>query len=149
MGEIMKFLKITFILSSFLLFGIACSTATNTNSAANGNSKSANADSNSAATANIAPAAPDELASARKIYKEKCVICHKEDGTGGKVDIDGTIIKAENLTTEKMKKMEDAKYVDVIENGIKDEGMPAYKGKLTDQEIKDVIKFIRKEFQKQ
>ncbi|HQU86526.1 MAG TPA: cytochrome c [Pyrinomonadaceae bacterium] len=144
----MNFLKITVMLSSILLFGIACSTPSNTNSAANANSKPTNANTN-AATANTQPTAADELASARKIYKEKCATCHKEDGTGGKVDIEGTIINAENLTTDKMKKMEEAKYIDVIENGIKDEGMPAYKGKLTDQEIKDVVKFIRKEFQKQ
>ncbi len=44
--------------------------------------------------------------------------------------------------------MTDAKYIDYIENGIPDEGMPAFKGKLTDGEIKDVVIYIRKELQK-
>ncbi|MCD9187258.1 MAG: cytochrome c [Pyrinomonadaceae bacterium] len=144
----MKFLKITLVLTTFMLFAVACSQPAANNSAANTNTKP-NTNANTTAAANTQPTMADELASARKNYKEKCASCHKEDGSGGKVDIEGTIINAENLTTDKMKKMDDAKYIDYIENGIKDEGMPAFKGKLTDQEIKDIVKFIRKEFQKQ
>ena len=33
-------------------------------------------------------------------------------------------------------------------NGFPEDGMPAFKGKLTDQEIKDVVAYIRKELQK-
>lgn len=144
----MKFFKITLILTTFMLFAMACNQPAANNTAGNANAKP-NANANTTAFANTQPTMADELAAARKNYKEKCASCHKEDGTGGKTDIEGTIINAENLTTDKMKKMDDAKYIDYIENGIKDEGMPAFKGKLTDQEIKDVVKFIRKEFQKQ
>ncbi len=35
-----------------------------------------------------------------------------------------------------------------IEKGIPDEGMPAFKGKLTDQQIKDVVNYIRTELQR-
>lgn len=144
----MKFLKITLLLTTFALFATACNQPAANNSAANTNTKP-NTNANTTAVANTQPTMADELAAARKNYKEKCASCHKEDGSGGKVDIEGTIINAENLTTDKMKKMDDAKYIDYIENGIKDEGMPAFKGKLTDQEIKDIVKFIRKDFQKQ
>jgi len=144
----MKFLKITLLLTTFVLFAMACNQPAANNSAANTNTKP-NTNANTTAVANTQPTMADELAAARKNYKEKCAACHKEDGSGGKVDIEGTIINAENLTTDKMKKMDDAKYIDYIENGIKDEGMPAFKGKLTDQEIKDIVKFIRKDFQKQ
>jgi mono/diheme cytochrome c family protein len=47
-----------------------------------------------------------------------------------------------------LKKMDDAKYFRVIKEGIIDEGMPAYKDKLSDDEIRDVVKFIRRDFQK-
>lgn len=144
----MKFLKITLVLTTFILFTMACNQSAANNSAGNANAKP-NTNANTTAAANTQPTMADELAAARKNYKEKCASCHKEDGSGGKTDIEGTIINAENLTSDKMKKMDDAKYIDYIENGIKDEGMPAFKGKLTDQEIKDIVKFIRKEFQKQ
>ena len=61
---------------------------------------------------------------------------------------DGTTINADNLTTEKMKKEPDAEYIEHITDGIPSEGMPAFKGKLTEQEIKDVVAYIRKELQK-
>ena len=67
-------------------------------------------------TATTPPA--DELAEAKKIYSEKCVRCHKEDGSGGKTEIDGVTIKAENLTTDKMIKEPDSEYIEAIEKGI-------------------------------
>ncbi|MGI9056788.1 MAG: c-type cytochrome [Pyrinomonadaceae bacterium] len=138
----MKFLKIGLILLSISLFVFACTETDNTKTTpANGANKITNAEPS------VQPTAADEMASARKIYTEKCVRCHKEDGSGGKTEIEGTTINAENLISDKMKKEPDAEYIEHIENGIPDEGMPAFKGKLTDQEIKDVVAFIRKELQ--
>lgn len=140
----MKLLKFAFILSAFGVFITACGeTAKNATNAAN----------NTAVVINSNAAAPsktpvDELAAAREIYTISCSNCHKENGTGGKVVIEGKTINADNLTTDKMKNMPDAKYISYIENGIPDEGMPAFKGKLTDQQIKDVVRYIRAEFQK-
>lgn len=45
--------------------------------------------------------------------------------------------------------MTDAKYFDYIENGAPDEGIPVFKDILTEQQIKDVIKFVRADLQKQ
>ena len=142
----MKFFKTAFVLSAFALFITACSEAAkNTNNTANNMVVVTNSNVN----AITKPTAVfDELASAREIYTTSCSNCHKDDGTGGKVEIEGKIINAENLTTDKMKKMADAKYINYIEKGIPDEGMPAFKGKLTDQQIKDVVNYIRKELQK-
>lgn len=140
----MRFLKLLFVISTVLIFIVACNETKSTNS-----TTSNNANSTSQNTSTPQPSATaNELAAAQIIYKEKCSRCHKDDGTGGKVDFDGTEFNAEDLTSEKMKKMDDAKYIKYIEDGIPDEGMPAFKGKLTDQEIKDVVKFIRAEFQK-
>ncbi len=145
----MKFLKLGFFLSALTFFVFACAEnkptspantiiVTNTNSSAN----------TSVVNLNAQPSAKiDEMASTKKIYTEKCVRCHKEDGTGGKVEIDGTTFSAEDFTEDKMKNMSDAKYIGYIENGVPDEGMPAFKGKLTDDEIKNLVKFIRREFQ--
>ena len=140
----MRFLKFGLILLSISLFVFACTETENTKTTpANSANKITNAEPIAQPTA-----AMDEFASSRKIYTEKCVRCHKEDGTGGKTEIEGTTINAENLTTDKMKKEPDAEYIEHITDGIPDEGMPAFKGKLTEQEIKDVVAYIRKELQK-
>jgi mono/diheme cytochrome c family protein len=142
----MRLLKLGYILSMSALFFAGCGeapkNAVNTATTAPSNTVKVNSAAQPAATI-------DELAAAREIYTTSCSNCHKEDGAGGKVNIEGTIIDADNLTTEKMKKMSDAKYFDYIKNGVPDEGMPAFKDRLSDDQIKDVVKFIRREFQKQ
>jgi mono/diheme cytochrome c family protein len=145
----MKFLKIGFVLTALTAFIIACSQSNQTNNTANNSTSNANSVANSRTSEPAASASPaiDELAAAKSVYVEKCAGCHKENGSGGKVTIDGKTINADNLTTEKMKNMADEKYIKYIENGIPDEGMPAFKGKLTDEQIKNLVKFIRKEFQ--
>src|SRR5689334_1679623 len=144
----MKILKLSLCLSVIGLLIFACSG----NQAANQNSTNrAAADTNSAAnTAKTSPtAAPDELASAKKIYLDKCVRCHKEDGSGGETNIEGTKIKAPNFTSDRLKKEPDSEYIETIENGAKEDGMPAFKGKISDDDIKNLVKLIRTEFQKQ
>ncbi len=140
----MKFLKLSLVLSAIALFIFACSE----NKTANTNTTNIVVTNANTAT-NAQPTAPaDVLADARKIYTDKCVKCHKEDGTGGKVTIEDKTINADNFTTDKMAKMADEKYFDYIKNGVPDEGMPAFKNQLTDEQIKNVVKFIRAEFQK-
>ncbi|MGI9037023.1 MAG: c-type cytochrome [Pyrinomonadaceae bacterium] len=150
----MKIFKLGLILSLLAVFIFACTqnaaTGGNANvTTTNGTvivSSSPNVSYNSANTAN-APSGNDELASAAKIYSEKCVKCHKEDGTGGETVIEGTRIKAPNFTSDKHKHDKDSEWVDTIENGAKEDGMPAFKGKLSDDEIKNLIKYIHKNFQ--
>jgi cytochrome c6 len=111
----------------------------------------------SSAPAAVAPAGnstpattptPDELAASRDLYTTNCAKCHQDSGKGGKVTIDGKTINARDLTTDKMKKRDDEKLFDDISEGSPDDGMPAFKGKLTDAQIKDIIKYIRTELQK-
>ena len=143
----MRIIKLALVFAALTLFIIACSqpptTGTNTKPAANTVSNAA------APQAEITPATTDDLASARKIYSEQCVKCHKEDGLGGAQTLDdGTRIKAPNFTSARMRKDKDADWIETINNGAKEEGMPAYKGKLSDDEIKDLVKYIHREFQK-
>lgn len=141
----MKFLKLSLVLSALALFVFACSE----NQPANTNTTNIVVTNANKPAINTQPTAPaDVLADARKIYTDKCVKCHKEDGTGGKSTIEGKTINADNFTTDKMAKMADEKYFDYIKNGVTDEGMPAFKDQLSDAQIKDVVKFIRAEFQK-
>jgi mono/diheme cytochrome c family protein len=139
-----KFLKIALVLSANLLFIIACNQTQTINTNITGNTAAVTNSNISIATP--APA-EDELASARKIYSEQCVKCHKEDGTGGVSIINGKRIKAQNFTSDRQKKEPDSEYIEVIENGEEEDGMPAFKGKISDDDIKNLVKLIRKDFQ--
>jgi mono/diheme cytochrome c family protein len=89
----------------------------------------------------------DELGSGKKVYETNCMICHKADGTGGKISIEGRNLNVDNLTSDKIKGFPDQKIIGYIMNGIEDDGMPAFKGKLSEGEMRDVVKFIRTELQ--
>ena len=68
-------------------------------------------------------------------FKAKCAMCHGADG-GGKAAM-GT----KPLGSADIQKMSDADLTAAITNG---KGkMPAYKGKLTDAQITDLVKFVR------
>lgn len=102
----------------------------------------------SAPAATPIPAATiDELASGRKIYQTSCQNCHQEDGTGGPVEIEGKKIDPDDLTSAKIKSFSDEKILGYIMNGVPDEGMPAFKGQLSEGEMRDVVRFIRTEIQ--
>ena len=90
----------------------------------------------------------DEFASGRKVYAQTCANCHKDNGTGGEVEIEGKKLKPDDLTSAKIKGFSDDKILGYITNGVPDEGMPAFKGKLSEGEMRDVLKFIRTELQK-
>lgn len=143
----MRYVKSVLVSACLALFVFACNQAAN-NTANNAVVTTNNARANSNAPANTTTSTPaDEIASGKSVYLERCVKCHKENGTGGAVDVMGEKHTAANFTSERMKKDSDEEFVKVIENGEVEEGMPAFKGKLTDEQIKSVVKFIRKEFQ--
>jgi mono/diheme cytochrome c family protein len=105
---------------------------------------------NTASTTNAAPPKSpavtptvDLAAEGKEIFATNCVICHKADGTGGRVTINGKPIDPDDLTTDKMKAMTDDKLIGYVTNGVVDEGMPAFKEKLSADEIKMVVAHVR------
>ncbi len=137
-----KLLKILVVICASAFLIVACTQtekpkATNTTA----NNSSANAEPEKSK-------APVEVASGKDIYVQNCAKCHKEDGTGGKVEIEGKTLNADNFTAEKMKKEPDEEYYEHIKDGVIDEGMPAFKDILKESEIKEVVKYIREEIQK-
>ena len=87
--------------------------------------------------------AVDNLAPGRDLYKQNCASCHRDAGTGGKITIDGKQLDPKDLTSEKMKNRSDKKLFEDITEGAPDDGMPAFKAKLTESQIKETIRFIR------
>ena len=130
------------IFSVFVLF-CACGEAPVANAPASNNA------STPAAPASPAPAASvDVMAQGRKLYMDNCAACHKENGTGGKIEIEGTSINPDDLTSDKIKAFPDEKIYGYIYRGIEDEGMPAFKDKLSEAEIREVVRYLRSDIQK-
>jgi mono/diheme cytochrome c family protein len=72
-------------------------------------------------------------------YKAKCLMCHAADGSGNTPA--GKAMKAVPFSSPDLIKASDADLIAATKNG---KGkMPAYAGKLTDPQIKDVIAYIR------
>ena len=107
--------------------------------------KSANT-TNANNTASTAKATPDEFAATRALYDKHCKVCHLPNGEGGPVKLDdGTKLKVPNLHVGHSLKHPDSDFVKQIAKG--GDGMPAFGDKLKPEEINDMVRFIRHEFQ--
>ncbi|MGH9947658.1 MAG: c-type cytochrome [Pyrinomonadaceae bacterium] len=96
----------------------------------------------------VPKATVDELASGKSAYELNCMVCHRSDGTGGKVTVEGRSLNVDDLTSAKIKAFSDEKIIGYMIKGIPSEGMPAFKDKISEGEMRDIVKFIRTEFQK-
>ena len=134
----MNAIKLGVVLAGTLFLITACQQP-----ASNTANTSANVNSRPGETAKPA-ATVDVIAEAKEIYATNCMICHKENGTGGPVTIDGKKLKPDDLTSEKIKLMTDEKLIGYVTNGVIDEGMPAFKGKLSEDEIKLAVAHVRR-----
>jgi mono/diheme cytochrome c family protein len=93
-----------------------------------------------------ASGAPDQFASIRPIYQKECKSCHGDTGTGGPVKLeDGSKLKVPSLREGHALRHDDAEFTKQITKG--GDGMPAFGEKLTTDQMNDLIKMIRKEFQ--
>jgi mono/diheme cytochrome c family protein len=72
------------------------------------------------------------------VFKSKCAICHGADGTGSAI---GKKMGVRDLTSPEVQKQTDAELTATITNG-KDK-MPEFGDKLTAEEIKSVVAYIR------
>jgi mono/diheme cytochrome c family protein len=89
---------------------------------------------------------PDQFAAVKTIYEKDCKECHGQNGAGGPVKLtDGTKLKVPSLREGHALRHTDAEFVKQITKG--GDGMPAFADKLKTEEVNDLIKFIRREFQ--
>lgn len=77
--------------------------------------------------------------SGSEIYKTNCAECHGAKGEGAEKGI--SFLKGHALHHS------EAEFIEQVKNGEKDE-MPAFKDKLSEEEIAAVVKFVRTEIQK-
>lgn len=73
-----------------------------------------------------------------RLYKSKCQVCHGADGKGTAA---GQKLGAKDFHSPEVQKQSDAELIEATKEG---KGkMPAYDKKLTDDQIKQLIKYIR------
>ena len=125
------------VLSLLVLLALSAADCTPATKTTNGN------------TATPAPTAtptPDAFAASRAVYMKNCKECHGEKGDGGPVKLeDGTKLKVPSLREGHALHHPDSDFLKQITKG--GDGMPAFKDKLKPEEIDDLIRFIRHEFQ--
>jgi mono/diheme cytochrome c family protein len=90
-------------------------------------------------------ASVDEFARARSNYAKNCEACHQQSGEGGLVKVNDKQIKVPSLKAEHAKKHTDEQITKMITNG--EEAMPAFKDKMKPDEIAEMVRFVRKNFQ--
>jgi mono/diheme cytochrome c family protein len=90
-------------------------------------------------------ATPDELSLARANFAKNCESCHGEKGEGGLVKVDNKRLKVPSFKAEHAMKHPDEDFIKQITKG--GDGMPSFKDKLSEAEMRGLVKFIRTEFQ--
>jgi mono/diheme cytochrome c family protein len=135
----MKLISLVLTCVALALLSLACtetSTVTNTPSA-----------TRTASPAAPAPAASvDPLAVARTNYAKHCEACHGPTGDGGPVKVDNKQIKVPSLKAPHAVRHSDEELTNIVTNG--EEAMPAFKDKLSQDEITHLVHLVRTDFQK-
>ena len=132
----MTYAKLVLFVVATSLFAVACS---KTDNATTNQSRPAGSSS-------PASASQDQFAGARAAFKKDCVSCHGDDGSGGPVKLeDGTTLRVPSLRAAHALKHKDEELVKQITKG--GDGMPKFEDKLSREQIIDLMRFIRKEFQ--
>ncbi len=134
----MKRFSLVLTCAAIALIGVACTeTATPSNT--------------STATRTASPAAPtpaasvDEFARARTNFATNCEPCHGPNAEGGLAKVENKQIKVPSLKAEHAVKHTDEELTKIITGG--EEEMPSFKDKLSADEIAELVRFVRKNFQ--
>ena len=133
----MKLISLVLTCIAIALIAVAC-----TETAAPTNTNTATV----TRTASPTPAASvDEFARARTNFATHCEGCHGPNGEGGLAKVDNKQIKVPSLKADHAKKHTDDELVKIVTGG--EEEMPSFKDKLQPQEITELVRFVRKNFQ--
>jgi len=132
---------ILFTLSLFMTF--ACGSSSSDATAGKNANVVVKPDATTNAASPAANSAETSQLDGKQLYTESCMICHRNTGKGGPATIEGKKIKPADLTRDKLKSWDDARWVKEVEDGDPEEGMPAFKGKLKPEEIIAISAYIK------
>ena len=133
----MKLISLVLTCVVIAMIRVAC-----TETATPSNSPSATRAASPAATPT---ASVDPFAAAQANFTKHCEPCHGPSGEGGLVKVENKQIKVASLKAEHAIKHKDEELIKVITGG--EEEMPAFKDKLSQTEIADLVRYIRHHFQ--
>jgi mono/diheme cytochrome c family protein len=129
----MKLSASVFLFAIFVLLNFACN-------------KQPGPTTNGAKSSPAPTATPDPFAAVRGTFAKECHVCHGPEGKGGPVKLeDGTRLRVPNLREGHALHHPDSDFRKQITQG--GDGMPAFKDKFSQQQIEELIRFIRHEFQ--
>lgn len=95
-----------------------------------------------AQAATPAPGPVAGIRSPKEIWDERCIACHGEDGKAQTKK--GRELKAKDFTRPKWQRhTTDKEIVEAITSGIPRKKMPAFKDKLSPEEIQALVPFLR------
>jgi cytochrome c oxidase cbb3-type subunit 3 len=77
------------------------------------------------------------------IYKQHCLRCHGEKLDGNGPDAQYLIVQPANLQSSRSKTKTDWELLVALSNGVLFSPMHSYRGKLTDEQMLDVLSYIR------
>ena len=78
----------------------------------------------------------------QQIFEQRCSVCHGADGKAQTKK--GRQLKAKDFTKPRFQQhTTDKEIVDAITNGIKKKKMPAFKDKLSPEEIQSLVVYVR------
>jgi mono/diheme cytochrome c family protein len=141
----MKSIKLALVVTTIALFAFACSNASNTNQTSGANTAPGSPSASPSAKAQASPTPADEFAQIRPTYAEGCTVCHGPKGDGGTVTIQGKKLKVPSLKEgHALNHTEEQLAKQIAQGG---DGMPAFKDRLTPEQINELVRLIRKEFQ--
>jgi mono/diheme cytochrome c family protein len=141
----MKLLKLASLMSALALFVLACD-STNTPNTNTGSAQPSPAASNANNTRAAASPSPlDQFARSKEIYGQECSFCHGDEGKGGVVKIEDKQLKVPSLLKgHALNHTEEQLAKQIREGG---DGMPAFKDKMTEEEITQMVRYIREKLQ--
>lgn len=90
--------------------------------------------------AQVRPGHPDR---GEAIYKEHCLRCHGRYGDGDGPDAQGLIVRPADFHTDRSRAKTDFELLITISNGVLFSPMHSWRGRLTDEEMMDVIEYVR------
>jgi mono/diheme cytochrome c family protein len=100
----------------------------------------------SMATVRIVPADPSpssDIDRGRRIYEQRCLECHGPQGRGDGVKAPFLSPRPGNLVSAATAAKSDKDLLKVIANGRPRTAMPAWKDDLSEEEQRDVLRYIR------
>lgn len=90
-----------------------------------------------------AQVAPGNAQAGQAVYEKNCLRCHGSKLDGNGPDSRDLIVRPANLQSSIIRSKSDWEWLVTISNGVLFSPMHSFRGKLTDQQMSDVLSYIR------